>query len=49
MWKNPEKRHKLSDGNSAVNTTAYVLSDFEESVMIKMMLRKQKYGMKQSS
>ena len=49
LWKNPEKRHKLSDGNSAVNTTAYVLSDFEESVMIKMMLRKQKYGMKQSS
>ena len=26
-----EKRHKLSDGNSAVNTAAYVLSDFEES------------------
>ena len=26
-----EKRHKLSDDNSAVNTAAYVLSNFEES------------------
>ena len=26
-----KKQHKLSDGNSAVNTAAYVLSDFEES------------------
>ena len=26
-----EKRHKLSDGNSAINTAAYMLSDFEES------------------
>ena len=31
LRKYPEKRHKLSDGNSAVNTAAYVLSDFEES------------------
>ena len=26
-----EKQHKLSDSNSAVNTGAYVLSDFEVS------------------
>ena len=26
-----EKWHKLSDDNSAVNTAAYVLSNFEES------------------
>ena len=26
-----EKQHKLSDSNSAVNTAAYVLSDFEVS------------------
>ena len=31
LWKYPEKLHKLSDSNSAVNTAAYVLSDFEES------------------
>ena len=31
LQKYPEKRHKLSDGNSAVNTAAYVLSDFKES------------------
>ena len=28
--KHLEKRHKLLDGNSAVNVVAYVLSDFEE-------------------
>ena len=31
LWKYPEKWHKFSDSNSAVNTAAYVLSDFEES------------------
>ena len=32
LWKYPEKQYKLSDGDSAVNTSsAYVFSDFEES------------------
>ena len=31
LQKYPKKQHKLSDDNSAVNTAAYVLSDFEES------------------
>ena len=31
MQKYLEKQHKLSDSNSAVNTAAYVLSDFEVS------------------
>ena len=31
LQKYPKKQHKLSDGNTAINNAAYVVSDFEES------------------
>ena len=31
LQKYPEKRYKFSDVNSAVNSTVYMLSDYEES------------------
>ena len=31
LQKYPKKQHKLSDGNTAINNTACVVSDFEES------------------
>ena len=31
LQKYPKTQHKLSDGNTAINNAAYVVSDFEES------------------